>query len=351
MRTATLQLPESLIDLVSAYRTHAGGVRQADLAEGVRRLSEMFTGRSPIGPGYLARRALRQAYVCYYLPVAYAKVRIVLRELKSFASLPSSPAILDFGSGPGAASLAAIDEFVRPRLTLVDVVEEALEDARFLLGSCGGRSLRVQYAQEPPRERFDVVLAANVLSELAGPGPLLRLLEDRLDPEGYFVLVEPALKESTRRVMKWRDDLHAAGFRIAAPCKGAERCPMLARDDMWCHQDRPWKLPAGIAELDRRLGFDKGSLKYAYLIVTRAGKTRATGVASPWRVVSNLHREKGKAWAWLCGASESLVKAELLTRHRSEGTRAFEHARRGDVLAIAPPPTGRMEAASRVRRV
>jgi SAM-dependent methyltransferase len=333
-------IPAPLQERLSDYRRRAGGIRQRKLAGDVRALSDMFTGLKPLRPGYLADRALRHAYVCYYLPVNYAKVRLVLRELKGFADLPAAPRVLDFGAGPGTASLAALDELDGPRLTLVDIVDEALDDAEFLLGRPVAR------AGSPPDGKFDLILASNVLAELGNPEPLLKLLEESLEPSGYFVLVEPAVPKTALRVMAWRDELAARGFRIAAPCLGAASCPMRRRPDLWCHQDLPWHPPAGVDALDRALGFDKASLKYAYLIVTREGRMRAG--PGRWRVVSNLHRSKGKAWAWLCGAKEELVRAELLTRNRLP---AFEHARRGDVLEISPEPAGRLDPSTGARTI
>jgi ribosomal protein RSM22 (predicted rRNA methylase) len=286
------------------------------------------------------RAALRRAYICYYLPVNYARTRTVLRELKGFASLPAGARVLDFGSGPGSASLAAVDELEKPELTLVDVVDEALDDAAFLLNRPFER------AAEAPAGPFDLILAANVMAELRDPAPLRRLLDHALAPDGYFVLIEPATPGPARRVMAWRDELTAAGYRIAAPCLGAAACPMRSHGDLWCHQDAPWDAPRGVAELDRELGFDKESLKYSYLVVTQAGAVRAE--PGRWRVVSNLHRSKGRAWAWLCGAKEGLVKADLLTRRRIP---EFERARRGDVLQITPEPTGRLAEGTTVRRV
>ena len=335
-----MSVPPELLDRLSDYRRREGGLRRESLVEGVRRLSEMFTGVRRLEPGYLSRAALRRAYVCYYLPVNYARTRLVLSELKSFATLGPGLRVLDFGAGPGSASLAAVDELERPELTLVDVVDEALDDAAFLLDRPFER------AAEAPSGPFDLILASNVLAELPDPAPLRRLLDHVLAPDGYLVLVEPATPGPARRVMAWRDELVAAGYKIAAPCLGATQCPMRSHGDLWCHQDAPWNAPGGVVELDRELGFDKESLKFSYLVVTQAGATRAG--PDRWRVVSNLHRSKGKAWAWLCGATEELVKAELLTRRRIP---EFERARRGDVLEITPEPKGRLGEDAQVRRV
>ena len=333
-------VPSELLERISEYRRREGGIRREALVGGVRRLSEMFTGARPLEPGYLSRAPLRRAYVCYYLPLNYARVRTVLRELKGFANLRPGSRVLDFGAGPGSASLAAVDEIEHPELTLVDVVDEALDDAAFLLDRPFER------AAEAPPGQFDVILAANVMAELSDPAPLRRLLDHALAPDGFLVLVEPATPGPSRRVMAWRDELVAAGYRIAAPCLGARACPMRSHGDLWCHQDAPWDVPRGIAELDRELGFDKESLKFSYLVVTPAGAVRAA--PSRWRVVSNMHHSKGRAWAWLCGTGDQLVKADLLTRHRIP---EFERARRGDVLEISPEPAGRLAEGTVVRKV
>ncbi len=342
-RDQPLKLPEPFQQLIGGYRAHYGGIKQKIITDGVRTLNEMFTGVRPRKPGYLSRHNLRQAYVVYYLPVNYAKTRMVLRELKQFAALPSKPRVLDFGSGPGTASLAAVDELDHPQLTLVDIVGEAHTDAEWLLGTYAAGRASFGFKNEVSG-RYDVVLAVNVLAEMRDASELRRILETAVEPSGYFILIEPALKETTQRVQAWRDELAAAGWTIAAPCLGATRCPLRTSDELWCHQDLPWKRPAFVDDVDRRVGLDKQSLQFSYLIITKTGAARPGG----WRVVSNAHRAKGRVWMSLCG--KDLIRAELLTRFRSEKTADFEHARRGDVLTIEPTPTGRLAGESTITR-
>lgn len=311
-----------LRDLLARYHAERGGSLAATV-EGVRALSAMFNGVTPFRPGYMADRALRRAYVHYYLPVNAEKVARVLAELESYAPAPRR--VLDFGCGPGTAALALLLRGKKiDDLTLVDVVDEALDDAAFLARELGASPRALH---EPPDEKFDLILAANVYSETRPR------LEELLADRGHLVVLEPALKESTRRLMEWRDDLAARGFRIAAPCLGRARCPMLEHADLWCHQDLPWPRPAPVAEVDRRLGLDKESLKFAYAVVTPKGPTLADGPART-RLVSNLHKEKGKAWAWLCGRDGPLCRAEMLTRHRSDANLDFFRADRGDLLDL-----------------
>jgi len=330
----------SLEDLLEAHRREFGG-SLAETVEGVRRLSAMFHGRLPLRPGYLAEGRLRRAYVQYYLPVNAAKVGRVLDELETYALLPQRPRVLDFGCGPGTASIALLRRRPGADLWLVDVVEEALEDARFFARLLG---VEPRAGPEPPRGMtFDLILAANVFTEVR------RDLEGHLAEGGFLVVLEPALPAAARRLMEWRERMAAGGFRVAAPCLGRARCPMREHPDLWCHEDVPWPRPSFVARTDERLGWSKETLKYAYAVVTRGGGALADGPATH-RVVSNLHREKGKAWAWVCGREGPLCRIEVLTRHRSRETGDFFRASRGDLLQMEASGC-RVRSEGPVRRV
>src|SRR5205085_1013624 len=118
---------------------------------------------------------LRRAYVHYYLPVNAEKISRVLAELETFAPLPSPLRVLDFGCGPGTASAALLLRRKITDLVQVDVVDEALDDAQWFARQLGVEARR---AHEPPAgETFDLILAANVLSET--PANLEEFLTDR----------------------------------------------------------------------------------------------------------------------------------------------------------------------------
>jgi len=310
-------------DLLARYHSERGG-SVGETTAGVRELSAMFNGITPHRPGYLANPKLRRAYVHYYLPVNAEKVSRVLKELDAYAPERPKPRVLDFGCGPGTAAIAAILHRPVADLVLVDVVDEALDDARFF---CQELGVTPRTMHEVPNEKFDLILAANVFAEQ------LASLEEHLADGGYLVVVEPALQATTRKLEEWRDEMVRRGSRVAAPCVGQTKCPMLERTDLWCHMDIPWPRPGTVNEIDKRLGLDKESLKYSYAVITKGGRTLAD-IGGEVRVVSNLHKEKGKAWAWVCGKSGPLCRAEVLTRHRSEETAAFFRADRGQVLAM-----------------
>mgnify|MGYP003952293659 CR=1 FL=1 len=329
-------LTPALKELLSHYHGIRGTAHIGSLTEGVSYLTKMLTGQLPFRSGYMANRKLRRAYIEYYLPINAAKIALILDELSSFdpAFLKEDLRVLDFGSGPGTASIAwRLWGGKTAAHVLVDRVEEALDEAEILLGT------DFEGADEIQPGPYDLIFASNVFVEIQSGGELQELL-DELDPRGYLIILEPAMERSTRKLMEVRDQLVKDGWTIAAPCLAATCCPMLRRTDLWCHQDRGWSGPGMISEIDERTGLDNArSLRYSYLVVTREGRTLSE--CANWRVVSNLHRGKGKVWAELCGAEKELWSAEALRRHRAS-LKPFFRAKRGDLLQLEGPSGGRL---------
>lgn len=352
--------------LITRYLAErAGRAKRAALVEEVARLSAMFNGpreMSAAGAPYLDRRPARAAYAAYFAPANAGKVVRILRELAAcdpgFFGRSSLRALdLGCGTGAGGLGLAAFlaERGLAPRVAYegVDASEPALEDARWFLAEVapawevttrGG-----DVAAAAGAGRADLVFLIDVLNEVvrgtrdpvAAGARLLRSALDGASPGGYLVVVEPALRGLTRRLHAVRDALCAeGGIRVAAPCLHERPCPALARASAWCHEERPWDRPGILGEIDRRLGHDKRWLKYAYMALTREGKTLAQAVArrpggappaAAWRAVTNRHDLKGRTRIMGCGAA-GWCDVECLARDRSDATRPFFELRRGDVF-------------------
>jgi len=225
------------------------------VADGVLTLSRLFTKqRDELGANYFADPALRRAYLLYFLPVNAAKVASLLREMPA---LPARPLrVLDVGSGPGAGLLAVLDHLAQrgdathrgSEVIAVDRSREALQEAEALWGDIsktrpGGLSVRFETVRrdlERPAARrswktgaFDLVILANSLNELfrTATDPIARrvkLLESLLGAlasDGTCMLIEPALRETTRSLHEVRDRLVAAGLAtVYSPCLHERPC-------------------------------------------------------------------------------------------------------------------------------
>lgn len=350
-------------EILTALRECAG-TPDRDVLDGVRRLSTLFTtGRNwseGRAPDYLDARSLRRAYLLYFLPVNHAKVSALLREMPA---LPSRPLrILDLGSGPGTASLAVLSHMTQLNQPIrhgVDVIavdrnRQALREAEALWHSMtqAPRQYRLCTVQADVEQTdshsswvqgsFDLIVLANSLNELFGSAPdplaarvrLLTTLLQALAPDGTVMIVEPALRSTTRALHQVRDQLTASGAAtVYSPCLHERPCPALVRPDDWCHEERPWTPPAVVQKIDRVVGFIKDALKFSYLLLRKDGLTIAERGSDVYRVVSDVMVMKGDRRAWLCNETGRPLVGRL-EKARSEANAAFDRWHRGAIVRV-----------------
>jgi len=218
---------------------------------------------------------------------------------------------------------------------------------------------------------FNFIVLGNVLNELfVGDEKrtqkryelISTLVTKWLAPNGFLILIEPALRETSRELLLLRDLLlERTNLKIYSPCVHSLHCPAVASDNLsdWCHEDRPWSAPSLIRDIDVLVGNRKSSLKYSYAVFSRMGiSVRESALwqarresylrhysqigkypessETPegphvWRVVSERMEEKGKSAAYFCG-SKGRVKVTRLRKDRSDANEGFDGSDRGQVV-------------------
>ena len=278
------------------------------------------------------------------------KIAIPLGELAGRGALPARRPlrVTDVGAGCGALSLGIVVSLVSDAtgdaafaITAIDHDVDALRIAASALRRLGeARNIpvaittRVADVRTTALPAADLVVLGTVLNELA-PAARIDLVRRALaaaDQDGAVIVIEPALRETSRALHELRDDILRAGeASVFAPCtrRGAP-CPALARADDWCHEDRAVTLPPRTAELARLTHLRDAGLKFSYLVLRHSG-VGLVEAAPAWRVVSAQMPAKGKLELFGC-SDAGRVPLRLLKRNRSAANRAFERARRGDVL-------------------
>lgn len=283
------------------------------------------------------------------------KVAIPLAELADRNALPARRPlrVVDLGAGCGAMSLGLVAHLVSDatgdakfEITAIDRDVDALRIAGAAVRALAERrdidlsiTTRAADVITTSIPSCDLVLMGTVLNELS-PDERLALVERALAaiaPDGAVIVIEPALRETSRAMHELRDAVLAKGAaHVFAPCtRRAAPCPMLANPDDWCHEDRPLELPPRTRELARLTHLRDNGMKFSYLVLR---KDDAPLVAAPhaWRVVSAQRPAKGKLEMFGC-SDAGYIPLRLLKRNRAEANRAFEDARRGDVLVTAAP--------------
>jgi len=343
-----------------------------NLSHGVAELSRLFTrDRHELEAQYLADERLRRAYVSYFLPVNAAKVQTLLDELpKSNLDDPriqkDGPLrVLDVGSGPGTASLAALDWMQRPSRRLRGIEVTAVDGVRIALDETQGLWNAYCRISKPDHARlhcvhsnlerngwvrsindsdpYHVIVMANTLNELyrTSDDPIQRrvrmiqILLERLHHNGALIIIEPALRQTTRNLHRVRDRLLMLdACTIYSPCLHEQMCPALVKEDDWCHEERPWVPPSWITAIDQEVGFIKDALKFSYAIFRKDGVTIVPRNQDVFRVVSERRALKGDTRAWLCNET-GRPEVGRLDRDETENNASVAEWHRGAIVRIS----------------
>lgn len=307
-----------------------------EVSAGVKQLSMGLTrNRELAGARYMDDPKLLGAYLLFYWPVSYAQSRATLSEL---GHRPRSA--LDLGSGPGPLAFAALDAG-SGTVVAADRSKPALDLARTLATEAGeGLATREWSPEKPlPDGKFDLITMGHVVNELyngaiAPRAALLEKILERVNPGGSLVIIEPALRDTSRALLQVRDALVQKGYAVRAPCMFRGNCPALIKESDWCHAERGWRLPPMVEELARSAGIHKDSLKMSYLVLAPKGEAwKAPPEGSVFRIVSEPLEGKGRQRFMGCGPEGRLGLA-MQDKHENENTKLFSKVKRGDVIRV-----------------
>lgn len=314
---------------------------------------------------------LRLAYLLAFMPPHLFRVAAVWAELSRLGftwpkGLPFRG--VEFGAGPatGAAGIAAGEAYAPVGLPLVGDWALIEQDPVFL--ELGGRWLtafseavgapaygsrefkrKIDDLLLPERApQFTLMLMSFFLNELPLDARglktlLLPAIEKHLAEEGILIIIEPALKRESRKILELRSLLlqdhrfMKSGAQILLPCLGHQACGAFAAPEDWCHEEVTWWRPPYLRKLEQKTGLDRKSLPFSYLVITKskrrldqilpvlgASKSESTyRLVSPSLSVHGTHKKEHEFY--LCG-QEGKRKSRLRSPHPPE---------RGDVLGNA----------------
>jgi ribosomal protein RSM22 (predicted rRNA methylase) len=342
------------------------------LKQGILELSRQFTRERWQAPlSYLDDRRLGSAYLAYFYLVNLAKVQELLDELSPalyWGEGDGVTRVLDLGCGPGTGVMGVLDWAASKGLlrnhrfecVAIDRSRQALMNCKDLwenyvrqLASHASalrlihcdiqHGWRAALQQECGASRYDLIIMQNVLSELfVGASDRIQRRADvvmaaleLLSDKGTMMLVEPALRDSSRELHEMRDRLlEAKACTVYSPCLHEASCPALVNPDDWCHEERAWSAPTWIQAVDREVGFIKDALKFSYVLLRKDGRTVVERGPHLYRVVSELRVMKGEKRAWLCN-EQGRPEVGRLDRLASPRNAAVDDWHRGAIVRIS----------------
>jgi ribosomal protein RSM22 (predicted rRNA methylase) len=266
----------------------------------------LTTNRSQDLSRYMSQASHRSAYAGYYLPLNALKfLNIFEKHHQAFSkSLPDG--WIDYGCGPGTASLAALiylsKNKQRPSQTipifLYDKESKIMTLASKLVASTAknlGLPVQIQClhrASDLKHSTTPNVLAGNIINELRD----FKFFEAELNLEAIntVLFLEPSHRASSQKLITLRELVldkknseAQYGLKPTGPCTHQQRCP-LADSKHWCHFSEPMT-----SERLRRMNlaiFDNPRLwlKFSYLLLTKPRPTAAS--SNLWhRAIGDVH--------------------------------------------------------------
>jgi len=317
---------------------------------------------------------LIKTYAIYFMPGNLIKLHPVLDELKRDKGCSlfkkKSLSLLDIGCGPGTFTIGFLeylsknglpDSFALEKadLTCLDCSKENLSFAQKMIRrylDFGPISKNIQWKtffkkgtltsstalQQlfPAKNRFDVIIAGNVITELQDEEikPFIDFLENQLAPDGTAIIIDPGTKVSSKHLLLLRDRiLKDTRLNLYGPCPNAGKCPLTEKSKNWCHEKVFWTPPPVIHTIDRITGFSKEKgLKYSYLTFNKS-QSILSGLfpelvsEKVFRVTSYLIKNKGEERLYVCNGKERL-QLRRLNKNSSEKNTSFGNVVRGNLV-------------------
>ncbi|NJL25977.1 MAG: hypothetical protein HC902_12970 [Calothrix sp. SM1_5_4] len=271
----------------------------ASLARDVMALSDFYLAHPGVHTPWHEPFA-RPAYVSYFQPLNYARLRAVFNELKRFLPPETIREVWDFGSGIGATHWALEDEdWLPPRpLYCLERAREATEYHRRLAGSTDARWTPEFISLQSRRRPEPGALAVFSYSflEMRDALPLWQEFE-------HILILEPSTRECGRQLQAWRVPFMDKGFTPLAPCTHASDCPLLLHSNKdWCHARIALEPPEWFQTLESLLPMKNRTLTYSYLLLSRGVRDEAWRGAA--RVIGDTLEERGKTRQMICRGPE-----------------------------------------------
>lgn len=272
------------------------------LSQHVLRLSDFFIDH-PESLTPWQENYCQLAYRHYYLPLNYLRNNLVLRrglQVGFFAGLNQT---VDWGAGPGTASLTLAKLPELRKQILIEKSQTAIKQFSDL-------HTQLVHPTATADLKFkdldlDYSRALLVFS--------YSLTEMQSLPVGWnqfeaLMILEPSTRQDGRKLLELRQKLIEAGYSIWAPCLHQAACPLLVESKTdWCHDRVHVNAPDWFLKLEHGLPFKNKTVTTSYILARR--KKSPAHAENRMRLTGDSLEEKGKTRQLACRNS----KREFLT--------------------------------------
>ena len=320
---------------------------------------------------YSLNSEMTGAYAAYYLPANALKIYFVLEEMRRLGlPLEKELRVVDFGAGPGSV-LCGTAFWAKENRSKIQYSAWEQSKNFVQLGEQVSSELRKNFpvtaewslAKRSPfeflkgREPHVVVFQNSVHEIFPDEAERNRELEKilsllkRLGGPRYLILIEPALRDSTRDLLRTREALiDGKKAKVWLPCLDNRPCGALASPNDWCHEEIAVEFPEWFNKFGSSAGLKKESLLFSYSVLAHTELEVPDWHADGLRMVSQRLERKGQTECFLCTQRGKLKVRVQLSKTTDENRQLLEWVR-GDLFSeVEIGESGDLVRAERLRR-
>lgn len=267
------------------------------LSEYILKLSDYFI-QNPLGQTPWDKEFCQYAYRHYYFPLNYLRNQLVIQRGKQVDFFKNIDSCLDWGSGPGTASLALHNELHFSQQYVIEKSQIALDRFQDIYSQIENiqtsTHLKLGTAKTNPHKT--VLVFSYSLTEM-------NQLPEGWDQFEALMILEPSTRDDGRRLLDLREKLISRGYFIWAPCLHQNKCPLqIHSKNDWCHDRVHVSAPDWFKQLEQYLPFKNNTITTSYLL---ARKTQPhLNTENKIRLVGDSMNEKGKTRQLICRSED-----------------------------------------------
>lgn len=264
-----------------------------NLSDAVMQLSNFFIDhprdQTPWNEPYC-----KLAYRHYYFPLNYIRNMRVIEQGKRVHFFQHIDHTIDWGAGPGTASLALKNSLNLKSQILIEKSTTALASFKDIYDQLQNPSTTAVLDLKKinvDKNRTLLTLSYS-LTEMAD-------LPAGWDQFEALMIVEPSTRDDGRKLLQVRQKLIDAGYTIWAPCLHQKTCPLLAHSKSdWCHDRVHVIAPDWFKKLEEHMPFRNNTVTTSYLLARKQKSTLNT--QNKIRMTGDSLEEKGKTRQLIC---------------------------------------------------
>lgn len=220
-----MQLPDEIIGKIESL---IEGKSLSELSQTVKELSNLYRQNS-IMKSYMQNEKDFFAYLLFRLPATFAAVNAIFQDLKKVLSHEIT-SLIDIGSGPGTATIAALENFDIKKGLLLEKEQRLIDIAKSFVKKEGLEFSKIDFRNIQELPNYDLAVFSYSIGEVVD---WQNVIDVAFKACKTLVVIEPGTPRGFERIKEIRNFLIEKKAFLLAPCPHNLKCPV--KEDNWCH--------------------------------------------------------------------------------------------------------------------